>query len=146
MTLTATASSVLGDLPRYAAGKAIDGDPKTSWQEGKAQEKNQWIEVAFDSARADTLVIRNGAQASAAQYNGNRRPKDVIVKVGGKSIPFRLKDTMKAQQIDLGGVTGATSLRITIVSTYAGQATTAPNTPSDNAAVSEVSVLGVPGG
>ena len=146
LTLTATASSVLGDLPRYAAGKAIDGDPKTSWQEGKAQEKNQWIEVAFDSARADTLVIRNGAQASAAQYNGNRRPKDVIVKVGGKSIPFRLKDTMKAQQIDLGGVTGATSLRITIVSTYAGQATTAPNTPSDNAAVSEVSVLGVPGG
>ena len=87
LTLTgATASSVLGDLPRYQAGKAIDGDPKTSWQEGKAPEKNQWIEVAFDPARADTLVIRNGAQASAAQYNGNRRPKDVIVKVGGKSI------------------------------------------------------------
>ena len=102
--------------------------------------------MAFDSARADTLVIRNGAQASAAQYKGNRRPKDIIVKAGGKSIPFRLKDTMKAQQIDLGGVTGATSVRMTIVSTYAGEATTAPNTPSDNAAVSEISVLGVPGG
>ena len=147
LTLTgATASSVLGDLPRYQPGKAIDGDPKTSWQEGKAQEKNQWIEVAFGSARADTLVVRNGAQASTAQYRGNRRPKDIVVAVGGKSIPFRLKDTLKPQQIDLGGVTGATSVRITIVSTYAGEATTAPNTPSDNAAVSEISVLGVPGG
>ena len=73
-------------------------------------------------------------------------PKDVIVKVGGKSIPFRLKDTMKAQQVDLGGVTGATSLRITIVTHLPGRGHDRPNTPSDNAAVSEISVLGVPGG
>jgi hypothetical protein len=146
LTLTATASSVAGDLPRYQPSKAVDGDPKTSWQEGMAQEKGQWIQVAFAAARADTLVIRNGAQASAAQFGGNRRLKDITIKVGGKTIPFRLKDTMKAQTIDLGGVTGATSVRITIVSTYAGQATTAPNTPTDNAAVSEITVLGLPGG
>ena len=110
------------------------------------QEKDQWIEVTFGSARADTLVVSNGAQASAAQFKGYRRLKDIVVTVGGKSIPFRLKDTMKPQQIDLGGVAGATSVRITIVTTYAGQATTAANTPADIAAVSEISVLGVPGG
>ena len=65
---------------------------------------------------------------------------------GGKAIPVRLKDTTKAQQVDLGGVTGATTVRITIVSTYAGQATSIQGTPFDDAAVSELSVLGVPGG
>ena len=148
LTLTgATASSVANDLPRFQPAKAIDGDLKTSWQEGKAAEKNQWIQVAFDPARADTLVVRNGNQASAAAFKGYRRLKDVLVTVGdGKPIAFRLKDTMKAQQIDLGGVAGATSVRITIVSTYPGQATTAANTPTDDAGVSELSVLGVPGG
>ena len=128
LTLTgATASSVADDLPRFQPAKAIDGDLKTSWQEGKAAEKNQWIQVAFDPARADTLVVRNGNQASAAAFKGYRRLKDVLVTVGGgKAIAFRLKDTMKAQQIDLGGVAGATSVRITIVSTYAGQATPPP--------------------
>ncbi len=148
LTLTgAKASSVANDLPRFQPAKAIDGDLKTSWQEGKAAEKNQWIQVAFDPARADTLVVRNGNQASAAAFKGYRRLKDVLVTVGnGKAIAFRLKDTMKAQQIDLGGVAGATSVRITIVSTYPGQATTAANTPTDDAGVSELSVLGVPGG
>lgn len=143
----AKASSSVGNRPKYAASMAIDGDLATSWQEGSQQEKDQWIEVSFDPSLADTLVIRNGYQASQAAYRGNRRLKDVLVSVdGGKAIPVRLKDTTKAQQIDLGAVTGATAVRITIVSTYAGQATSIQGTPFDDAAVSEVSVLGVPGG
>ena len=143
----AKASSSVGNRPKYAASMAIDGDLATSWQEGSQQEKDQWIEVSFDPSRADTLVIRNGYQASQAAYRGNRRLKDVLVSVdGAKAIPVRLKDTTKAQQVDLGGVTGATKVRITIVSTYAGQATSIQGTPFDDAAVSELSVLGVPGG
>jgi hypothetical protein len=143
----AKASSVVGDRAKYQPGMAIDGDPDTAWQEGAPQEKDQWIEVAFDPSRADTLVIRNGYQVSQATFRGNRRLKDVLVTVdGGKAIPVRLKDTTKPQEVDLGGVSGATKVRITIVSTYAGEATSVEGTPFDDAAVSELTVLGVPGG
>lgn len=132
---------------KFAAGKAIDGHPETSWQEGKGQEKGEWIEVTIDPSRADTLLIRNGYGASQALFKGNRRLKDVEVSVnGGAPIEVRLKDVMKEQEVDLGGVSGATKVRITIVSTYPGQKTSVPNTPFDDAAVSEISILGVPGG
>jgi uncharacterized OB-fold protein len=143
----AKASSVLDDRPRYRPAMAIDGKLDTAWQEGAQQEKDQWIEVSFDPSRADTLLIRNGYQASQEAFRGNRRLKDVLVTVGdGAPIPVRLKDAMKAQEVDLGGVTGATSVRVTIVSTYAGEATSVEGSPFDDAAVSELSVLGVPGG
>ncbi len=143
----AKASSVAGDRPKFQPGMAIDGDPDTAWQEGAQQEKDQWIEVAFDASRADTLVVRNGYQASQAQFRGTRRLKDVLVTVnGGKAIPVKLKDSMKPQEIDLGGVSGATKVRITIVSTWPGEATSVDGTPFDDAAVSELTVLGVPGG
>ena len=64
----AKASSSVGNRPKFAASMAIDGDLATSWQEGSQQEKDQWIEVSFDPSRADTLVIRNGYQASQAAY------------------------------------------------------------------------------
>jgi hypothetical protein len=143
----ATASSVLGDKARYQADKAIDGDLATSWQEGSAQEQGQWIEVTFEQARADTLVVRNGYQGSTALYQGNLRLKDVQVSVdGGTPIAAHLKDTTKAQRIDLGGVAGATSVRITIVTTYPSVKTSVNGTPFDDAAISEISVLGIPGG
>ena len=43
-------------------------------------------------------------------------------------------------------MSGATKVRITIVSTYPGEATSVEGTPFDDAAVSELTVLGVPGG
>lgn len=143
----ATASSVVGNQDKFKAERAIDGDPATSWQEGSRQEKGEWIEVTFDPSRADTLLVRNGYQASQALYRGNRRLKDITVSVnGGAPIQARLKDTMKVQEIDLGGVPGATSVKITIVSTYPAEKTSIPKTPFDDAALSEISVLGVPGG
>ena len=132
---------------KFAAEKAIDGDPATSWQEGKGQEKGEWIEVTLDPSRADTLLIRNGYGASQALFKGNRRLKDVEISVnGGAPIAARLKDTIKEQEVDLGGVSGAKTIRITIVSTYPGEKTSTPNTPFDDAAVSEITILGVPGG
>jgi hypothetical protein len=143
----AKASSVVGDRAKFQPEMAIDGDPDTAWEEGAPQEKDQWIEVVFDPSRADTLVIRNGYQASGALFRGNRRLKDVLVTVdGGKATPVRLKDTTKPQEVDLGGVSGASKVRITIVSTYPGEATSVEGTPFDDAAVSELTVLGVPGG
>jgi ribosomal protein S27AE len=143
----ATASSVVGDKAKFQPTKAIDGDPATAWQEGNAREKDEWIEVAFAPSRADSIVIRNGYQASSALYKGNRRLKDILITVDGRTpIQARLKDTTKPQTFDLGGVSGATSVRITIVSTYPGEQTSVAGTPFDDAALSEITVMGVPGG
>jgi len=143
----ATASSVLGGSDRYGPERAIDGDLKTSWQEGSAVEKGQWIEVSFAPSRADTLVVRNGFQASTALFRGNLRLKDVLISVdGGPGKPARLKDATGAQRVSLGGRSGASRVRITIVSTYSSVRTSVQGTPFDDAAVTEIQVLGVPGG
>jgi hypothetical protein len=142
----ATASSVVGNRAKFQPTKAIDGDRDTCWQEGSAEEKGQWIEVTFEGARAETLLISNGHQASSALYKGNRRLRDILVSVNGLDpIKVRLKDTMKAQRVALGGVSGATSVRITIVTTYAPKRTSVDGTPFDDTAVAEIAVLGVPG-
>ena len=142
----ATASSVVGDLDRFQPGKAIDGDPATAWQEGNAVEKGQWIEVAFAPSQVTAVVLSNGYNASRALYRGNRRLKDVRVSVdGGDAIKVRLKDTGEPQRIKLSVTPGATTLRITIVSTYPGVKTSVSGTPFDDAALGEIVVIGVPG-
>ncbi len=142
----ATASSVVGDLDKFQAGMAIDGDPATAWQEGAKAEKGQWIEVAFEPAQVTALIVSNGYNASKALYRGNRRLKDVQVSVGGGDpVGVRLDDTAKPQRIKLGPVDGATTVRITIVSTYPGVKTSVSGTPFDDAALNEIVVIGVPG-
>ena len=144
--LGAAASSVLGDKPQYQAQQAIDGDPKTSWQEGSDTEKGQWIEVSFAPSRVDAVVIRNGFGASTALFKGNLRPKDVLISVnGGTGLAVRLKDTPNAQKIVLAAVSGATNLRITIMSTYPSVKTSVGGTPFKDAAISEISVIGAAG-
>ena len=143
----AAASSVVGNLARFLPEKAIDGDVKTSWQEGATNEKGQWIEVSFDPARVEAVVLNNGYGASTALYKGNLRLKAVQISVdGGKPVEVTLKDTPKAQTVKLGEHPGATRLRITIVSTYGSVKTSVAGTPFDDAALSEVSVIGLAGG
>jgi hypothetical protein len=142
----AEASSVVGSLAKFAPQKAIDGDPKTSWQEGAAAEKGQWIEVTFAPSTVARVVLRNGYGASTALYKGNRRMKDVLISVdGGKPVKARLKDTGKPQEVDVTGPSGSTTVRITIVSTYPAVKTAVQGTPFDDCALSEVTVLGTPG-
>lgn len=143
----ATASSVAqGNTAKYGPQNAIDGDAATSWQEGSPTEKGQWLEVAFGASTVTAMQIRNGFDASTALYKGNLRLKDVQISIdGGTPVSIRLKDTSSWQRVDLPATAGATRLRITIVSTYPAVKTSVPGTPFDDAAVSEVSVLGVPG-
>ncbi len=144
----ASASSVAGgNTAKYGPQLAIDGSLKTSWQEGSTVEKGEWIEVSFDPSTVTAVVIRNGFQASTALYKGNLRLKDVLVAVdGGTPKAVRLADTQNAQAIDLGQVAGATTVRITIVTTYPSVKTAVSGTPFNDAAVSEIGVLGIKGG
>ena len=144
----ASASSIAaGNTAKYGPQLAIDGSLKTSWQEGSATEKGEWIEVSFDPSTVTAVVIRNGFQASIALYKGNLRLKDVLISVNGAAPKaVRLADTLNAQRFSLGPVTGATTLRITIVTTYPSVKTAVKGTPFQDAAVSELNVMGVKGG
>ena len=142
---SATASSVVGNRAKFAAGMAIDGDPKTCWQEGKATEKGQWIEVTFAKARVDAITMYNGYQLSDDAYFANLRLKDITVSInGGDPIKIRLEDVKGPQRFELGAIDGATKVRVTIVSTYASKKTSYTNSPFDDAALSEIAVEGTP--
>jgi len=147
MMTGATASSVVGDRPMFAPGMVVDGDLATSWQEGADDEAGQWIEVTFEPARLDYVVVYSGYQLSHDAFLANRRPKDVTVSVDGAAPQaFLLADTEQPQRIDVGDVPGASRVRITIVSTYDPQATDYPGSPFDDMAISEIRAFGVQGG
>lgn len=142
--LGATASSVVGNREKFAPDKAIDGDPRTSWQEGAAQEAGQWLEVEFAPARVHALVIWNGYQESEASYFANRRLRDVRITFdAGPPIETRLEDTMEPITVEVAGVDRATRMRIEIVTTYDPRRTDYPGSPFDDCALSEVQVIGV---
>lgn len=131
----ASASSIVGgNTARYGPQLAIDGSLKTSWQEGSATEKGQWIEVSFAPSAVSAVVIRNGYQASTALFRGNLRLRDVQISVdGGAPQAVTLRDVTAGQRIELPPVAGATSLRITIVSTYPSVKTSVAGTPFKDA-------------
>jgi hypothetical protein len=144
--LGASASSVVGDLPKFQATMAIDGDPATCWQEGSAKERGEWIEVVFASSKVTAVIITNGYNASNALYKGNRRLKNIEIKVGNAPPEtVRLKDTGTPQTINVKNVSGAVAVRITILSTYPAEATSVAGTPFDDTALGEIVVMGIPG-
>ncbi len=145
LTLTgATASSVVGDLEKFQPTAAIDGDPTTCWQEGNTREKGEWIEVTLAPAQVTALILTNGYNASRALYKGNLRLKDIEISInGGAPIEARLKDVGTPQRIPVTPVDNATSVRITIVSTYPSVKTSVSGTPFDDAALGEIVVMGV---
>jgi hypothetical protein len=145
-TTGASASSVVGDRPEFAAGKAVDGRLDTCWQEGATDEAGEWIEVTFAPSRLDYVVVYAGYQLSHDAYLANRRPKDVLVSVdGGTPTAFTLVDAEQPQRLDLDDADAATSVRIEIVSTFEPVATDYPGSPFDDLAISEIRPFGVGG-
>ena len=139
----AKASSTLGDLPKYAATQAIDGSLSTSWQEGKATEKGQYIELFVGApAEIQSITIWAGSQAASANYFGNLRPRHILVRFdSGSDRPFELKDVFKSQKIAVSGHVDSV-IRITIVDTYPSKKTTLSGSPFDDCAISEIQLNG----
>jgi hypothetical protein len=148
LTMTgATASSVVGNRDLFQPTMAIDGVLTSCWQEGAPEEAGEWIEVTFEPALLDYVVVYAGYQLSRDAYLANLRPKDVTVSVnGGTPLAFVLNDTELPQRIDVGEVPGATTVRITIVSSYPSEATPYLGSPFDDLAISEIRAFGIPGG
>jgi hypothetical protein len=148
LTMTgASASSVIGDREKFQPGMVIDGELTTCWQEGATDEAGEWIEVTLEPALLDYIVVYSGYQLSHDAYVANLRPKDVTVSVnGGTPQAFILGDTELPQRIDVEDVPGATTVRMTLVSTYDSQVSGYPGSPYDDTAISEIRAFGTPGG
>lgn len=148
LTLTgATASSVAGNRDEFSADKAIDGSLETCWQEGKADEKGEWIEVTFAPSRLDYVVIYSGYQLNHDAYLGNRRPENVLISVdGGAPVAYLLADSEQPQRLDVDDTPGATTVRIEVLSTFDAIATAYQGSPSDDMAISEIRAFGAAGG
>jgi hypothetical protein len=148
LTMTgASASSVIGNREEFQPGKVVDGELTTCWQEGAEDEAGEWIEVTLEPSLLDYVVIYSGYQLSHDAFLANLRPKDVTVSVnGGTPQAFVLGDTELPQRVDIADVAGATTVRITIVSTYDAQASAYPGSPFDDLAISEIRAFGTPGG
>ncbi len=145
--MEAKASSVVGNRPKFMADKAIDNDLETCWQEGVADEKGQWIEISFAPSQLDYVVIYSGYQLNHDAFRGNLRPENVLVSVnGGTPITFILADSEQPQRLDLDDTSGATTVRVEIVSSFDAVATAYPGSPFDDLAITEIRAFGSSGG
>jgi hypothetical protein len=125
-----------------------DGSPATTWKSATGQYEGSWIEVRFPAAAVTRLQVWAGWQVDKPFYYGNHRPRNVTVSFdGGQPVPLQLKDVLGAQRVDIPpelGITRATSVRITIVDVYPARRTSAAGSPTDQVAVSEIRIFGVP--
>ena len=143
----AKASSSVGNRPKFAAKMAIDDDLATCWQEGSQQEKDQWIEVTFDPSRADTLAhpqrlpgVAGAVQGQPAAEGrpGRRSTAARPSRSGSRTRRRRRRSTSAACRARRWS--GSRSCPPTRGRRHRSRAR-----PFDDAAVSEISVLGVPG-
>jgi len=120
----------------------------TAWKTNDTPPAGQWILLQFPATAVTRIQIWNGWQLSPDVYNGNLRLRDVTISFdGGPQLPLTLKDVEGSQRIDIPqalGIVSATSIKITIVDTYAAKKTAAGGSPTNEAAVSEIRIYGIP--
>ena len=142
----AKASSQLS--AKRAVKYLYDGSPATTWKSASNKFEDSWIEVTFAPAAVTRIQIWGGWQIDKPFFYGNHRPRNVTVSFdGGDPQPLKLKDALGAQRVDIPpalGITRATRVRITILDVYPARKTTAPGSPTDQVAVSEIKIFGIP--
>jgi F5/8 type C domain-containing protein len=140
---SAAASSQLGEA--YTPRKAIDNDPKTSWQEGvDGSVKGQWLDITFAKpADLTSIMIRAGNQRSDEHYRSNLRPHNITIKAdNGKAQPFELTDINGEQAIAFSGHVEK-KVRITLIDVYPAQPTELnKGTPWQDCPISELRFFG----
>jgi hypothetical protein len=141
---SAEASSFALGRPRYAPANAIDGKLDTSWQEGAPTEAGQWIEISVERATLDRLVVFNGWQWTDDSYFANLRLREIQVLVDdAEAAAVTLEDRTGGQEVALHGAVGS-RVRIVIASTYDSESRPefSPDSPFDDAAISEIELYG----
>jgi peptidoglycan hydrolase-like protein with peptidoglycan-binding domain len=125
--LKASASSRLSPAKSntYVAANALDGNPKTSWNEG-AKGPGQWISFKFGATtRVGRIDVIGGCAKSDAVYHANSRIRKLTVITDSGEFKFALLDTMAFQPLleDFGATK---KVRLRIDSAYPGTKYPAP--------------------
>jgi hypothetical protein len=126
----------------YGPANLVDGKLATAWNEGAPSTgEGQYVSFRYDQkVRVTGLRIANGYQRTDATFAGNVRVRRLRVSFSDDSPPveIELKDAKGFQDIIFNHPYVLTSLRLTILTTY-------PTRKWDDAALSEVQLVGYPG-
>ena len=137
-TLPITSVSASSSLPgnEYTPDKMIDGDMRTTWQEGNTSSEGEGEYVCFEveGKTISGIIIRSGFWMSQQIYSKNNRPKIIAVEVGGGSFKLNLSDEMKEHYVYFDKPVRATDVKMVIKETYRGY--------TGDCCINEVSFLG----
>lgn len=120
------ASSVLervNDLYHYEPGRACDNDPVTSWQEGNKNSdgQNEWLELHLEESRPiKYIALCLGNWRDISRYEGNNRPTEMRITLGGTSFTVQFADVMERQYITFSEPVETDSIRFTITDVVVG--------------------------
>ena len=117
------ATSYLSGKKDYPPQNLIDGDRKTSWQEGVdgLGEGESFCIYFSDAVPVRHFAISNGNHSSKEAYQKNCRVKIfTVIDEQGRAAQFTLEDTTKTQYFDLVGCEGTNYLTFVIEEVYEG--------------------------
>lgn len=121
---TLCASSVLAPAAGNTYGPDhLDGDTATAWCEGAPGDgRGEYLRIAYAApVRFKSVLVGNGYAKSRAIYFANARARTVRIETGdGLRFAAELPDRGESHEIRLPRTVTTTSLRLTIVDTYAG--------------------------
>ena len=136
--LWAVASSELTDqYGAYPASQACDGYANTVWSEGvNGFGEGEWLEIRFDPTYILDFMIYGGYQKDSYRYYKNNRPRKLEVWTDDEyQGTIELDDDMAAQYFGFNNPVYTSSLRLKILSAYAGS-------EYDDTCISEVCIFG----
>ena len=136
----ATSQLAADGTTTYGPGNLVDGKLATAWNEGApGTGEGQYVSFRYKrTVRVTGLRIANGYQKTDATFAGNVRLRRLRVSFSDSPpVEIELRDAKGFQDIILDRPSVLTSLRLTILSTY-------PERQWDDAALSEVQVVGYP--
>lgn len=121
--LEASASSVLeGNDAKYGAGRCIDANLSTCWQEGvEGNGQGESLTFVFpENTEISQISILNGQFLSEKEYFGNTRASFITLDAGSKKYYIKLKDIMERQTFSFSSPVKTGNIRITFNSVYPG--------------------------
>lgn len=121
----------------YRAESAVDGDEKTSWQEGERGDGiGSTLSLHFDREyRVRYIVMKLGNWRSDNLYRENNRPKTLSLMFGEESVQVTVPDEKKEVCVTLSRDVKASDMTVRIDDVYSGS-------KYDDTCIAEISVRG----
>lgn len=126
-----------GDDFYHGPAFAVDGDERTSWQEGvDGAGRGESITLHLPRERkVQALALKLGNWVSEESFYANHRPKKLYLEIGGHRFLLTFKDGMTEKYVLLSEPVRADSLTLVLEKRYQG------NLTKDNC-ISEIQVYG----